>query len=663
MKQKIDHDHKLTLPDISKYVHVDSNVETAFNKFKNPNGQTLSEINSNAKVRLRTIDNPSSDLVFSSNYVTKENVDFVKNGLVSYYLDGFGVDIFNLKGIVTVTNPETGEIRTIAPAIAFINENRQTQVIDGHTRCVVAQQEGKQIVIMEIEGIPPEYISKSYPINFSEIKIFDRFPKKNEKKLHRRSGIDPKNIIDFTPLGSGGSRVSELEKNIPFFHENPIIGPKNLAKKMRSDVNQRLKQINIKSPHYEGMFPRALGKEGSISRVETLLDAKKFDDNHIFTTLSVTLKGTDGIERNTTYYPVAKTKEFAKKTSARKIVILESNEKKSQQYQNIPDGEIIIPPQICQELNLELTQKNLRKINDGDKTTHIIGAPFVTGFHFITDASRFHTEAILEIEGGKEVGFMFNRQEQKGETLINGSIFVIRDNKNNIIFVNHYRELFGMTFLELPRMFGFNLDRLKKEIGFDLTNNDLYDISQLSQSRDISTAIATIFSLNLSPETKFTPTKFEANEYPENGIVVSKTDQEIHEIIAKGELHCKLTNAAITRDQISHGILTFNPKFINKKIVLEKFYFEPDRKYYLRPVATPTNPSLRISQNCFSDTGTLLDYDHVEIGDKESLPEDKYYVEVPISEIMTLMTDGTLDSDAIADISTGLRHENILILK
>ena len=658
MKSIIDTLPRLTHPEVSSNFDILKDVDSEFKKCRNPNGQTLVEINPSAKVSIKTITDPSSEIKFSSQYVYQPQLDFIDKGLIPYYHDGFGIDIFTLDGVTTVTNPETGEERTISPPVAYKNENGEIQLIDGHHRVKLAIEKGLSINIIIIEGIPPENISKSFPTDATEVKVFDRFPKPSEKKLHRRPNVDQNKIIDFSSFGSAGQRTSELEKQKVHFNGDVLAGSQEKAKALRHEINQRLDRVKS-----GGFFPSAVGSEYPISRITKLVDVEVIDDTHILPVVQVELVNPkNGEKRDSKFCPISKTQEYFKASEANLVIIPDRPGSFDLANQPAPDGEIIIPPEIVGQVNDYLASQKLSTIAvEGDSTSP--NSARAVDFRYIEVGNTLHTEVVFKLNDGREIGYLFNRTGEFNGTEIQGSGFVLRDHENNIVFLNQYRELSGLTFLELPRSFGFNLQKIESTTGYDLTQANLTHVVPLPENRNVGSVIITEFSVDVSELSPQEPTGSFGNEYMKVSQVVLKTDQEIHAVIAAGKMHSKQTNALITLDQIAHEMLEINPHFKDKTIILEKFYFAPEKKYYFRPPTAATNPNNRISQNCFPNTGTFLDYDHVEIGSVESLDPKKHYEEIPITEILNMMTNGNLDADAIADLSTGLRHQGILNLK
>ena len=71
MKSIIDTLPRLTHPEVSSNFDILKDVDSEFKKCRNPNGQTLVEINPSAKVSIKTITDPSSEIKFSKYLIRK----------------------------------------------------------------------------------------------------------------------------------------------------------------------------------------------------------------------------------------------------------------------------------------------------------------------------------------------------------------------------------------------------------------------------------------------------------------------------------------------------------------------------------------------------------------------------------------------------------------
>lgn len=636
---------------ISPEVTVRTDVDSLFKTFTNRRGETLRDINPNATVSIETIANPAEQVKFSSQYIYEPNLDFLENGLIPYYNQGYGIDIFNMKGVTTVTDPYTGEVTKISPPVAFINEFGQIQLIDGAHRVYYAATHNLPINIMIIDGIPPEYICQSYPTGIEEVKVYDKFPK--IKRTHPRPNVDRSKIIDFSPLGSKAERVGILEKEAPFFPETPHPEKEDLVKQF----NQAFQQAGA-----SGLLPSAINPESLFdkeSRVLQVENVTPIDNDYFLAEFNLSWKGNES-QPPSKYSLIAETKKRSKE-SANLVVI--SSEKISSSI--LPENEVSISKDLRQQINQELIRNLFPPIVATEDNPSIsTDAPRVTDFELISTNPRY---SILVVEAGdQKISYIINHPETFQNEPINGSTFVLRDQQNNLMMINRYREAFGMSDLEFSRMFAFDLKRLQSETGVDFrTEVTLEHLTTIPEARQFELNNLSILSGTLNDGyLPNTPDYRLGGDAKELSTLVSISDEEIHQLISKGNLHCDFTNSTITVDQLNRHIIKLN---LSKDpdqhyVVLEKSASPIEGKYFYHPPRVKTGAGTRLGQNSFPNNGCALIYEHTEIGGAESLPSGKCYQSFSITKIVDMISSGQLDTVTISQLSNVLRSQGYLVM-
>lgn len=641
---------------------INHDVTTLVHSLKNRRGEPVCE---DAIVSIRTFDDPRTQLHPTSKYLYEPILNFVNDGLIPYY-QSFGIDMFGIDGIAVVRDELTEETNIIAPIFVAVDKDGLAQIIDGHDRAYLAILHHQPINAIVVEGVDLNKMTDGLPVSWDDVKVYDRFPQKKDKK-NPRPGVELADMVDLSPLGSRGRRVEWLAKEAPYFHESPLRGQKKATKELKKQINRLLDLIDPDSPQFEGMFPSAVdGRDDDLpSRVEKLTEVIPIDKHHFMPVLSIKWSIGDGNERTSIYRPFCETKEkFSRRAS--QVIILPSDQPVTLNNHIPPDGEVAFPSDIRAAINQELEKSGLQTIATEDTANFGTETPQISGFHFVTDNSRYFIVGVIESKDAPPFGFIINRKDKMNEIHSQGTEFIMRKPNGNIVMVEHYRELFGMVFLELPRMFGYSTDRLFHETGYELSKAAIStpSLDTLPENRSVSSSVTTVLSVDISPD--YTPEPIPGNddEFFESSHVVEYSDQEIHQKIVNGELYCKIDNAGITRDQFAHDKLIVNPAIDPEslKVVVEKYYFAPEGRYYFRPPKTITGAGMRIGKNSFPNTGTILTFDHVELGDANSVPQDVHCQEFTVKEIVEMMKDGRLDSDAIADFSTAFRTEGILVI-
>lgn len=646
-----------------KYI-VDTDLQRFIGGCRNST-QSLLAINPEAQIGLLNITDPRKQLTFSQNYVYGPKLDYVTEALEPFYRYAMDLDIYHLPGVVTFTDPQTGEERRISPPLAFQNENGQLQLIDGHSRVQNAIDRGLDLDVIVIRGIPPQYLTKSYPVKYEDIKRYQRYPKSAEKKLSRRPDINQGLIIDFSPIGSKGQMVEEIERQKSFFPEDPTEGSKKLSRELKRQIRNVLAELEANIGPFDGLFPAAVApNRESTSRVTELLGVIPVDDHHFMPVLKILWGDAEGEQRTSIYRPLCETREKQRKNISQ-VIIVPGDQELELNHATRPKGEVRIPNETRATINEELKRLNLSTIASFENPEVSLQAPLVTGINFIGDNKKYFTVGVFNGPDTK-FGCIFNRVDvnpTSGEP-VSGTEFVMRTPEGKIVMVSHYRELFGMTLLEVPRMFGFSTERLFRETGYDLSQENCQRVSTftVTENGQSSNNHLSLISVDLVQGYQPTGSRSANEDFFEQSEVVLLTDQEVHDKIANGSLYCKIDVAGITCDQILKDKLIVNPNHEPVKVVLEKYYSPTEGRYFYRPPQTSPNIGVRVGQNSFSNTGTIVSYNHVEISDVSGIPLDTYCESFTGDEIFSMMTNGQLDTDAIADLSIALRNQNILVI-
>lgn len=651
----------------SENVRINHDIGDVFCTFKNRRGETLKDINPEATFTIQTINHPAEELRFSSQYVYGPYVNFVKEGLVPYYQDGFGVDVFSLSGITTVTNPETGEVNTISPPVAFVNESGEIQLVDGHHRAYVAIEEGRPINVLVINGIPPENICRSFPTTIEEVKWYDKFPRPWQKRLYPRPDVDSSKIIDFSGLGSKSERVDELTKQSPYFPEDPTQGT---SKAITKQVNAKLHHLGA-----GGFFPSAINRSAEgLSRIPEVKDAIPVDDRFFLADIDIEWLNQDKVELTSRYQLITESKERSK-TPASLVVLTKDQPISSESPTNlIADGEISIPDHIREQINAYLSENSLNQIASTDNSLLHPNAPQVDGFRFIDSNKKFFQILVVDYtENGERHsrGYMFNRREVIDGQISEGVAMIPKTVDGKYILVNRYREAFGIISPETSRCFSTKHYKVKflNESGISNAPHSIVttNIGRLIEPRDFEAVTNDLVVLQLTePMThmsEHTPKSLDGSlEYAKS---VEYSDEEIHQLLASGRISCELTAATITLEQLHTGKLILNPELNNSdlNLRLEEYYSAADSKYYLRPPRAKEHTGIRQGMNKFPNSGCALIWGLTEYSDnQQDLPSGKKYRDIPVSDIVKLIEDGALDSSAISHVCQILRHQGVLVL-
>ena len=570
-----------------------------------------------------------------------------------YYLDINlrlqGIDLFNLTDVAIFRDLLTDSPAYIAPPILEKNNDGTYSVVDGHHRLYLAMLFHIPINCYVVEGFDQQHRNPYQPLNWDDIQRFDGAPD-NLKKHQIMPGHDPDDVVEMSLAGDKGSRLHGLIKERDDFHQDPTRGPKELVRR----INRVLRELKV-----PGLFPSAVDREAEL-HVESVSEVIPIDNNFFLPVINISKKLDDGSPHRLKYIPIAETS--SKAGNPANLVVLTSREQPFLE-ESPPAGELSIPEEIRAQINDILYQRGQNRIAPFDNRDLNPFCPQVNNFHFIDINDKFYSILVLELEDGRSSGFLSNRREPA--THREGTTFVIRTPEDQIIFVQHYRELFGLTFLEVPREFGFDLERIRHEIGYNLSTDTAGVNHNVPENRQWGNTDNTIFSVKLSPgQSRQANTIVSDKYYGEGCQVVEHTDSEIHQMIAAGEVGCDFTNTAITIDQLNSGKLVINPDQATKLfVILEKFYSPLRSRYYFRPPKAKNGSGQRLGKNTFQNTGTALMYNHTEVDNNlGSLPYEKCYQSFSIAQAVEMMKNGKLDLTSIATLSTVFRNRGLLIL-